>query len=123
MPDQKVMKLHLAKPDSVSVGDIVQCPCCCEKFVVMPGMVLDVYWDAQTQGPQPKDFEDRDYVVCPICEKITDVEYYTTAYAAGVELPPKPKPKEAKPDADVHKRSRKGTTQQRSGKSDRSKKD
>ena len=111
MADQNVMKIHLADSTTVGVGDIVQCPCCCEKFVVMPGMVLDVYWDAQTQGPQPKDFEDRDYVVCPNCEKITDVEYYVAAYAAGVELPPIPKPKEVKPDGQPG--SRKGVSKQR----------
>lgn len=114
MPDQKVMKLHLAKPDTVSIGDIVQCPCCCEKFVVMPRTIVSVYWDPQTQGPEPEEWEDYDYVSCPVCGRGTGVEYFVAAYAAGVELPTRPKPKEAKPDADAHKRSRKRTTQQRS---------
>jgi len=109
MPNQKVMKVHLANPNEVNIGDIVQCPCCCMKFVVMPGMILNVYWDAQTQGPEPKDFKDADYVVCPVCEKLTDVEYYVAAN--GVELPQRTE--EVKPDGAP--RSRKGISEQRPG--------
>lgn len=112
MPDQNIMKLRLTNPGEVNIGDIVQCPCCCMKFVVMPGMILNVYWDAQTQGPEPKDFKDADYVVCPVCEKITDVEYHVAQFAAGVEIPQKTKPKEVKPDGQP--RSRKGVSKQRS---------
>lgn len=104
MPDQNVMKLHLAKPDDVSPGDIVQCPRCCEKFVVLPYMIQSIYWDPQTQGPEPEGFDPYDQVVCPTCNTATKVEYHVAQFNAGIEIPQRELKKE-KPNG--KKRSRK----------------
>ena len=37
MPDQRVMRCHFNKPGEVSPGDILQCPACRWKFVLLPG--------------------------------------------------------------------------------------
>lgn len=116
MPDQKVMKIHLAKQDEVSLGDIVQCPRCCEKFVVLPNMILPIYWEPF--GPYGKDdyFDPYDKVVCPYCGAGTKAEYHVAQFAAGVEIPQKTKPKEVKPDGQPG--PRKGISKQRTRKPD-----
>lgn len=103
--NQKTMKLHLAKPDEVSPGDIVQCPRCCEKFVVLPNMIQSIYWDPQTQGPEPEGFDPYDQVVCPACNTATKVEYHVAQFSAGIELPQREPKKETKTNG--KKRSRK----------------
>lgn len=104
MPDQNVMKLHLSNPGDVSPGDIVQCPRCCEKFVVLPDMIQPVYWDPQTQGPEPEGFDPYDQVACPTCNTATKVEYHVAQFSAGIEIPLR-EPKKEKPNG--KKRSRK----------------
>ena len=104
MPDQNVMKIHLSNPDDVSPGDIVQCPRCCEKFVVLPDMIQPIYWDPQTQGPEPEGFSPYDQVVCPACNTATKVEYHVAQFSAGIEIPLR-EPKKEKPNG--KKRSRK----------------
>lgn len=111
MPDQNVMKLHLAKPGEVSPGDIVQCPRCCEKFVVLPNMIQSIYYDPWVGPKDSEYFDPYDQVVCPACGKPTKAEYHVAQFAAGVEIPQKTKPKEVKPDGQP--RSRKGVSKQR----------
>lgn len=99
MSDQKVMRVYFQHPTMVTAGDILQCPACRWKFVVLPEMMNPM-------------------IPCPKCRRLTDASYYVElSGTGGIELTnwgkPEPKPKEAKPDADVHKRSRKRTTQQR----------
>lgn len=105
MPNQNVMKIHLAKQDEVSPGDIVQCPRCCEKFVVLPNMIQPIYWDPQTQGQEPEGFAPYDQVVCPHCDLATKVEYHAAQFAAGIEIPSREPKKETKTNG--KKRSRK----------------
>ena len=104
MADQNVMKLRLAKLREVSPGDIVQCPRCCEKFVVLPDMIQGIYWEPF--GPYGKDdyFDPYDQVVCPHCGLPTKSEYHAAQFAAGVEIPLR-EPKKEKPNG--KKRSRK----------------
>lgn len=109
--NQKTMKLHLSNPGDVSPGDIVQCPRCCEKFVVLPNMIQSIYWDPQTQGPEPEGFDPYDQVVCPRCDTATKSEYHVAQFAAGVEIPQKTKPKEVKPNGQPG--PRKGVSKQR----------
>lgn len=101
--NQKVMKIRLAKPDDVSPGDIVQCPHCCEKFVVLPGMIQSIYWEPWG-GPGDEYFDPYDQVVCPVCNTATKVEYHVAQFAAGIEIPLR-EPKKEKPNG--KKRSRK----------------
>lgn len=102
--NQKTMKLHLAKPDEVSPGDIVQCPRCCEKFVVLPDMIQPIYWEPF--GPWGRDeyFDPYDQVVCPTCNTATKAEYHVAQFSAGIEIPLR-EPKKEKPNG--KKRSRK----------------
>ena len=129
MPDQKVMRVHFQSFGNVFPGDIIQCPACRWKWVVLPGMINDntPYWDIQTQGPPPPGWEDAPRtIVCPNCGNVNSVAYHEEiARTGGIELTnwgkPEPKPKEAKPDG--QSRSRKGTTKQRTGVKDRGQKD
>lgn len=108
--NQKVMRTHFAKPGYVNSGDIIQCPACRWKFVVLPDTIrYGDYWDAQTQGPQPPGWKDEpDYIVCPECQRQTDLTYYQElSLTGGIELTNwgKPEPKKEKPNG--KKRSRK----------------
>lgn len=102
MPDQKVMRCHFNHPGEVTPGDILQCPACRWKFVVMPDMINPFFGG----------------VSCPKCEKATDLSYYKELpLTGGIELTnwgkPAPEEKEAKPDGQP--RSRKGVSKQRTG--------
>lgn len=106
MPDQNVMKIHLSNPGDVSPGDIVQCPRCCEKFVVLPNMIQSIYWDP-FDGPGDEYFDPYDQVVCPTCNTATKVEYHVAQFSAGIEIPLR-EPKKEKPNGkNGKKRSRK----------------
>lgn len=111
MPDPNIMKLRLAKPSEVTPGDIVQCPRCCEKFVVLPDMIQSIYWEPFGPWGREEYFDPYDQVVCPHCGLATKVEYHVAQFAAGVEIPQKTKPKEVKPDGQPG--SRKGVSKQR----------
>lgn len=110
MPDQKVMRCHFNHPGQINPGDILQCPACRWKFVVLPDTIrCGDYWDAQTQGSQPSGWKDEpDYIVCPECQRQTDLTYYQElSLTGGIELTNwgKPEPKKEKPNG--KKRSRK----------------
>lgn len=126
MSNQKVMRVYFRRPGLVLPGDILQCPACRWKFVLLPDMIhYGDYWDAQTQGKPPAGWEDEpNYIFCPQCGKRTDETYYEElSHTGGIELTnwgkPAPEEKEAKPSG--QSRSRKGVSQQRPGEQDRSK--
>jgi len=93
MPDQKVMKVHYQTRGEITPGDIIQCPHCREKFVVLPGVEL---------APG---------VMCPKCGWLTSAEYYKglARGPAAVELPLRPKKK----GVSANGRPGKGVPQQR----------
>lgn len=102
MPDQKVMRCHFNHPGQVNPGDIIQCPACRWKFVLLPEML---------EIPVPA-------ILCPKCRKATDVSYYyNLSLTGGIELTnwgrPEPEEKEATLDG-PQKRSRKGVPRKRS---------
>lgn len=71
MADQKVMRCHFNKPGSVNPGDVLQCPACRWKFVLLPEML---------EIPVPT-------VLCPKCRKATDISYYyNLSLTGGIEL-------------------------------------
>ena len=107
---QKVMRVHFNNLGSLTPGDIIQCPACRWKFVLLPDTIrCGDYWDAQTQGPPPPGWKDEpSYVICPKCSKSTNLPYYEElSLTGGVELTNwgKPELKEEKPNG--KKRSRK----------------
>ena len=75
--NQKVMKISFRVPGEVNNGDIVQCPICRKKFVVLPGAI------------QYKMGGGAD-VICSECTLPTPADYYK-AMSKGevVELPQK----------------------------------
>ena len=101
MPDQKVMRCHFNHPGQINPGDILQCPACRWKFVLLPEMLA---------APLP-------VIPCPNCRKTTDQSYYyTLSLTGGIELTnwgKNDETKEVKPDGQP--RSRKGVSKQRSG--------
>lgn len=71
--NQKTAKVTYRIPGEVNNGDIIQCPMCRKKFVVLPGMIrykIDHTVDAK----------------CPVCGTETPTQYYATN---PPELPPK----------------------------------
>ena len=96
MPDQKVMRCHFNNPGTITPGDILQCPVCRWKFVLLPEML---------EIPEPT-------VLCPNCRKTTDQSYYyTLSLTGGIELTNWGKTEEVKPDG--QSRSREGVSKQR----------
>ena len=89
MPNQKRMTLHLADPKTVSVGDVVQCPRCCEKYVVLPEYLKGHGW-----------------VVCPSCGSATDIQYHVAVIRMNLELPPRASQKEARTNGKKRPRKR-----------------
>ena len=71
--NQKTAKISYRIPGEVNNGDLVQCPLCRKKFVVLPGMI-------QYRIGGGAD------VKCPDCARVTDAVYYKTN---PPELPPK----------------------------------
>jgi hypothetical protein len=73
--NQKKMKIVFRVTGEVNNGDIVQCPLCRKKFVVIPGL-LQYRIDGKID------------VKCPICAKPTESAYYEQ-FSRGdlVELP------------------------------------
>lgn len=75
--NQKKMKITFRTPGEVNNGDIIQCPYCRKKFVVIPGLI-QYRLDGKT------------YVICSQCGVGTSEEYYAVLSTEGaVELPPK----------------------------------
>ena len=79
--NQKKMQITFRIKGEVNNGDIVQCPLCRKKFVVVPGLIqyrLDNHED----------------VKCAICAKSTPASYYEQMSVGDpVELPPRPRRK------------------------------
>lgn len=69
--NQKVMTISYRIPGEVNNGDVVQCPKCRKKFVVIPGLI-----QYKTGGGVD--------VWCSWCEQVTDAAYYE---ANPAELP------------------------------------
>ena len=75
--NQKVMKIHFRTPGDVTNGDIVQCPICRKKFVVLPGL-------QQFKIGGGVD------VICSECTMPTPADYYKEVSKGEiVELPQK----------------------------------
>lgn len=73
--NQKVMLIHFRTPGEVNNGDIVQCPICRKKFVVLPG-------SRQFKINGGVD------VICPECTMPTPADYYAgLSRGEVVELP------------------------------------
>lgn len=103
--NQKVMRTHFAKPGYVNSGDILQCPACRWKFVLLPGMVQDKVEEFHIPGYYSIVGQT---VSCPKCQRQTDLTYYQElSLTGGIELTNwgKPEPKKEKPNG--KKRSRK----------------
>lgn len=77
--NQKKMKITFRVPGEVNNGDIVQCPLCRKKFVVIPGLIqyrIDGHVD----------------VKCAVCVKATPASYYEQMSKGDpIELPPLPR--------------------------------
>ena len=99
MPDQKVMRCHFNNPGTITPGDILQCPICREKFVLLPEMLAE---------PTPA-------IQCRNCRRRTDESYYyQLSLTGGIELTNwgrNDEKKEVKPDGKPG--PRKGVSQQR----------
>ena len=80
--NQKKMHISFRVPGEVNNGDIVQCPLCRKKFVVLPGLIK------YRLGGKTD-------VTCAVCAKDTDSAYYA-AISVGepIELPMKRRRKE-----------------------------
>ena len=75
--NQKVMKIKFRAPGEINNGDIVQCPVCRKKFLVLPGTI------------QYKIGGGVD-VICPECTVATPAGYYEELSKGEViELPKK----------------------------------
>lgn len=73
--NQKKMQITFRVPGEVNNGDIVQCPRCRKKFVVIPGLI-QYRLDGKTD------------VLCSFCAEGTPTEYYTVMSAGdATELP------------------------------------
>jgi hypothetical protein len=111
------MRCHFNKSGVIIPGDILQCPACRWKFVLLPDMIhYGDYWDAQTQGAPPPGWKDEpSYVICPKCSKSTHLPYYEElSLTGGIELTNRGKnddTKEVKPDGQPG--PRKGVSKQR----------
>ena len=73
--NQKKMKIVFRVTGEVNNGDIVQCPLCRKKFVVIPGLIQ-------------YHFDGHQDVMCANCAKPTEAAYYEQ-FSRGdlVELP------------------------------------
>lgn len=75
--NQKVLKITFRRPGEVSNGDVLQCPLCRKKFVVLP-------------GAQQYKLDGGVDVNCPNCAKPTPESYYRElSVGEVVELPQK----------------------------------
>ena len=73
--NQKVMKIIFRRPGELNNGDIVQCPICRKKFVVIPGL-------------QQYRIDGAVDVLCSFCGRATPVGYYETmSRGETIELP------------------------------------
>ena len=73
--NQKVMKISFRVPGEVNMGDIVQCPLCRKKFVVIPGL-LQYKIDGGVD------------LLCSCCAEGTPASYYENiSLGDQVELP------------------------------------
>ena len=117
MADQKVMRCHFNKLGEVSPGDILQCPACRWKFVLLPGMVQDEYEDFHIPGYYTIKGQ---AVACPKCLLRTDLSYYKQlSLTGGIELTnwgKNDETKEVKPDGQPGPRA--GVSKQRTRKPD-----
>ena len=85
--NQKKMRITFRVPGEVNNGDIVQCPLCRKKFVVIPGLIR--------YGLDYRSSDDRSDVVCACCAKSTPISYYkTVSTGEPVELPLRRKKKD-----------------------------
>ena len=75
--NQKKMQITFRVKGEVNNGDIVQCPICRKKFVVIPGLI-----QYRIGGGED--------VKCAICAKSTPASYYEQMSAGDpIELPPR----------------------------------
>ena len=75
--NQKKMQITFRVKGEVNNGDIVQCPICRKKYVVIPGLI-----QYRIGGGED--------VKCAICAKSTPASYYEQMSAGDpIELPPR----------------------------------
>lgn len=75
--NQKKMQITFRVVGEVNNGDIVQCPLCRKKFVVIPGLIR-------------YRLDDHREINCSCCAKPTDAAYYEQVSRGDlVELPPR----------------------------------
>ena len=85
--NRRMLKISFAKRGATTPGDVLQCPNCRQKFVLMTEYIVHLPRNVTVVG-------------CPCCHKNTVVEYYEAMSMADkpVELPPLPKKKVVKHD-------------------------